>query len=365
MTDVAAPSQSVVESANPVARARYSAAQGLRLAWYAAHYAVLKRIEGRGRTGDSPEAPARRPRHAMPDHGLTRAAIRKLFEADRANIEAGLYPAPRDLDPRKLLKTLADSRRFFAEVPAVSARRYRRGGVEVRDQADRQRYPTYYLQNFHYQSDGWLSRRSAKLYDTQVEVLFSGAADAMRRAALAEIAREMRGRDQRATSLIDVACGSGRFLAQTLDAFPRLNATALDLSAPYLEEAEERLAPWPQTRFVEANAESVPIADGAFDVAVSVYLFHELPPRVRPGVAAELARLVKPGGLVVFADSIQYGDDENLDRLLEEFPQVFHEPYYGSYCEEDLDALFTASGLMPEREATAFLTKVRTYRKPG
>ena len=39
----------------------------------------------------------------------------------------------------------------------------------------------YYLQNFHYQTDGYLSDLSANLYDLQVEILFNGAADAMRR----------------------------------------------------------------------------------------------------------------------------------------------------------------------------------------
>ncbi|HAE93237.1 MAG TPA: class I SAM-dependent methyltransferase, partial [Hyphomonas atlantica] len=52
-------------------------------------------------------------------------------------------------------------------------------------------------QNFHYQSGGWFTEDSADLYDTQVEALFTGTADAMRRAALAEISRELRGRDQR------------------------------------------------------------------------------------------------------------------------------------------------------------------------
>lgn len=346
-------------------RLRYTAAQGLRVGWYAAHYAVMRRLGG---PLAPPGEPPYEPRHDAPDGAKTRKALMRLFEGDLANIEAGLYPAPRDFDPRRLIGALEKSRRFFEEFREVDARRLRRGGVEVRERAqgaERSRYPAYYLQNFHYQSDGWLSRRSAELYDMQVEVLFTGAADAMRRAALAEVARELQGRDQRAARLIDVACGSGRFLEQTLDAFPRLNATALDLSGPYLEEARERLAAWPQTDFVEANAEAMPIADGAFDLAVSIYLFHELPPRVRPVVARELARAVKPGGLVVFADSIQLGDDPNLDRMLEVFPRYFHEPYYSSYAQTDLDAMFAEAGLVRERETVAFLTKVRTYRKPA
>ena len=34
----------------------------------------------------------------------------------------------------------------------------------------------HYLQNFHFQTDGYLSEASAELYDYQVEVLFSGGA---------------------------------------------------------------------------------------------------------------------------------------------------------------------------------------------
>ena len=50
--------------------------------------------------------------------------------------------------------------------------------------------PDYYLQNFHFQSGGWLTEDSAHRYDTQVEVLFKGTANAMRRMALPELARD-------------------------------------------------------------------------------------------------------------------------------------------------------------------------------
>jgi ubiquinone/menaquinone biosynthesis C-methylase UbiE len=355
------------DAASPTAtrllgRLGYAATQGARVAWYTAHYALLRAMtRGGARQGDSPPP---RPSAPPPDRTKVRAAFRALFNADRANIEAGLYPAPRDLDPTRLLATLRRSRAFFADARVVEERRRRRGGTEARALGSG-RYPSYYLQNFHYQTDGWLSRRSARLYDTQVEVLFTGAADAMRRAALAELARALQGRDQRRVRLLDVACGAGRFLEQIMDAFPRLDATGVDLSPAYIEEAAERLASWPTARVLEANAESLPFENGSFDVVASIYLFHELPPRVRTLVAAEMARVVKPGGMVVFADSIQTGDDANLDRMLETFPHWFHEPYYASYLAEDLDALWTAAGLTKEREGLAFLTKVRTYRKPA
>lgn len=46
-----------------------------------------------------------------------------------------------------------------------------------------------------------------------------------------------------------------------------------------------------------------------------IYLFHELPPEVRAKVAKEMARVVKPGGMVVLTDSAQLGDRPAWDAV--------------------------------------------------
>ncbi len=96
---------------------------------------------------------------------------------------------------------------------------------------------------------------------------------------------------------------------------------------------------------MQANAEALPFADASLDAVTCVYLFHELPPRVRPVVAAEIARVLKPGGVLAFADLVQPADEPDLSRLLEAFPAYFHEPYYSTYAQADLPALFGAAGL--------------------
>jgi ubiquinone/menaquinone biosynthesis C-methylase UbiE len=199
----------------------------------------------------------------------------------------------------------------------------------------------------------------------QVEVLFAGAADAMRRIALGALARALKGRDQRRVRLIDVACGSGRFLSQAMQAFPKLQAVGLDLSPDYAAEARGRLARWPQVQVEVGQAEALPCDDAAFDAATCVYLFHELPPKVRRQVAQELARAVKPGGALVFADSLQAGDHPDLNQMLEYFPIGFHEPFYPSYQKEDLAEIFTAAGFEVVETRLAFLTKVMTLRRVG
>ena len=341
-------------------RARYTLEQGARVAWYSAHYLAARRIS---QPFDRPGEPKFRPAAPAGDQRRIRKAFLDLFAMDRANIDAGLYPAPREFSLKALLRAFESSQRFFRDVPRVDERRVARRGAEVRSNADRALYPAYYLQNFHYQTDGWLSAESAALYDTQVEVLFAGTADAMRRIALGSLARGLKGKDQRRTKLVDIACGNGRFLAQMLEGRPRLAATGLDLSPDYADAARGRLKKWKQAEIVVGAAEQMPFADASLDAASCIYLFHELPPRVRQDVAREIAQVVKPGGVFVLADSLQAGDAPDLDQMLEYFPVGFHEPYYGSYQQEDLVALFRAAGFAHEETELAFLTKVMRFRR--
>lgn len=346
-----------------IGRARYAAAQGARVAWYMSQYMLARRMTG---PFNRPGEPKFKPQAEEGDPTRIRAAFLELFAKDRTNIEAGLYPAPDDIRVTRALSALRNSARFFRDLPNVDARRLQRDGVEVREAVRAEgdsRYPTYYLQNFHYQSGGWLTEESAKLYDTQVEILFGGAADAMRRVALGSLASGIRGNDQRGVRLLDIGCGNGHFLRQVMAAFPRIPATGLDLSPAYAAEARERLSPWRQVEIVQGAIEQAPFEDASFDAATCIYVFHELPPRVRRDAVREIARLLKPGGVVVLADSIQTGDAPDLDRMLEYFPVGLHEPYFNSYLGEDFEALFGEVGLELEQADLAFLTKVMRFRR--
>ncbi len=108
----------------------------------------------------------------------------------------------------------------------------------------------------------------------------------------------------------------------------------------------------------------MPLPDASQDIVVSIFLFHELPPEVRGPVLAEIFRVLKPGGLFVLADSLQFDDNKGLDGILEYFPHGFHEPYYKSYLSWDVTGACTAQGFVKERETPAFLTKITTWRRP-
>ena len=335
-------------------RMRYTLAQRLRMAWYSGHYMAARRYSGQAPAPQGGAQPSREP---------VMEALRELLERDWRNIEQGHYRMPSRLfdSPLELARL---SFEFLSDLPKTAERRARRGTREVATEERRGRFPSYYLHNFHHQTDGYLSERSARLYDFQVETLFTGTAETMRRQALVPLCERLKGRDQRDMRLLDVACGTGSFLAAVKDNYPRLEVTGLDLSADYLAVARRRLAAWRGAETAEAGAEAMPFASESFDVVTCIYLFHELPARVRRTVAGEMARVLKPGGRLVLVDSLQLGDRTELDALLDAFPSSFHEPYYRSYIREELDELFAGVGLEPRGDTLAFLSKVSVFDKP-
>ncbi len=182
----------------------------------------------------------------------------------------------------------------------------------------------------------------------------------MRRRALSLLAAAWKTRDHRNLRVLDLACGSGAFLKDLKRTFPRARLVGVDLSPAYLGEARRRSG---VQALVQANADRLPFADASLDAVTSVYLFHELPPKVRSKVAAEIGRVLKPGGLFALADSVQPVDEPRLARLLEAFPAYFHEPFYGTYAKADLADLFGAAGLELAAEDRAFLTKAMLFER--
>jgi ubiquinone/menaquinone biosynthesis C-methylase UbiE len=338
----------------PRARLAFAGLQTARVAFYGTHYLLTRLL-----AGETVRTRTRRT-HPLPSRAELLAAIGALFAEDWRNVEAGLYPP--QLDWRAELSLARRSVSYLRDVPKVVQRQKHNRHRDV--EPTKEQLPTYYQRNFHFQTDGYLSERSARLYDFQVETLFAGTAGAMRRRAFVPIARYLRRRGKAAQVLLDVGAGTGAFLSFVQQQCPDLATIALDLSEPYLARAQRRAARRGQhTRFLVGPAEAIALDDASVDIVCSVYLFHELPPAIRARAAREIARVLKPGGLLVLADSIQYGDARGFDGLLELFPGLFHEPYYASYARSDLKALFAQEGLLPMQVDIAYLTKILSFEK--
>jgi ubiquinone/menaquinone biosynthesis C-methylase UbiE len=344
-------------------RLAYVASQLPRFAWYAGHEMVLRRLaaEARRRSG---KAARPQPNAQRLHQSRIYADMLALLQQDLANVEAGIYPLPHDRDG-SLLTRFHRSRLFFDDLPEIYRRRARNGYREVLNEKIRDLRPDYYLQNFHYQSGGWMTDESAERYDTQVEVLFKGTANAMRRQALPQLFEVFSGHDQRTLRLIDLGCGTGRFLDLVKQAWPRLSALGLDLSEAYIRHARRHLRRRSRLHLLVANAEAIPVPDNSVEAVTSIFMFHELPPQVRRIVVKECTRVLKPGGRLILLDSLQKGDEQCYDALLERFPLSYHEPYYQSYIAEDFPAIARQYGLKHQRDIRAFVSKVMIFDKPA
>ena len=346
-------------------RTAYGATQLTRVAWYVGHGLAMNRLAEVVRDQD---AESRRPRARtnarLPDRGRLFEDMAALFQRDLANVEAGLYPRPSDHDG-SLATLLRRSWLFFQDLPEVHRRRESDGHSEVLTKETEGKRPRYYLQNFHFQSGGWMTDKSAELYDTQVEVLFKGSANAIRRQALQPLYEVFAQRDQRSLKFLDVGCGTGRLLHFVKQSWPRLPCLGMDLSEAYVREARRHLSRWGWMNIFVANGEAIPLPDASQDAVTNIFMFHELPPKVRRTIFREFARVLKPGGRLIVVDSLQRGDEPDYDGLLEMFPQNFHEPYYSSYIEEDFCAMARDGGLTHVRDVKAFIAKVMVFDKPS
>src|SRR5438309_5644154 len=312
-------------------------------------------------------------RRATPAAGASlKRRIEQLFDEDWQDADAGLYP-------RELIETLPwreyalAAPKLIADLPRTRERIRRNRHDELPEQLAA-RYPDYYARNFHYQTDGYLRHTSAELYDLQVELLFGGTADAMRRRLIPPVVRFARAQGfadpdsgavtARPLKLLDVACGTGHLLRMMGAALPGAKLFGVDLSPHYLARARETLPRELDVSLVCENAEQLPFPDAHFDAATNVYLMHELPPGIRTRILAEMARVVRPGGLVVVADRLQLKDAPELHHELHAFPDRFHEPYYPSYLRAVLAARVREAPPEVCEERLAFLTKVVVARRP-
>jgi ubiquinone/menaquinone biosynthesis C-methylase UbiE len=351
------------EISRAVTKLAYGVTQVPRVAWYIGHSLVLRELANSIRERERPKAR----RHigtvrSVPDRKRIYMDMAKLFLQDLSNVEAGIYPLPADRDG-PLFASIRRSQLFFEDLPNIHRRRKRRAHNEVLNDMTRGKRPRYYLQNFHYQSGGWMTDNSAELYDTQVEVLFNGSANAIRRQVLPQLHEVFAGRDQRKLSLVDVGCGTGRFVDSVKQAWPRLPIFGIDMSEAYVKFAKGHLKHWSQIKLSVGKAEALPVPDQSQDALTSIFVFHELPPKVRRIVFRECARVLKPGGRFVLVDSLQHGDQPDYDGLLDVFPESYHEPYYRSYLDEDFGAIAESCGLAHVRDVNAFISKVMVFDK--
>ena len=286
----------------------------------------------------------------------------RLREEDWHDAEINIYPKKLLFD-EPWLRYLTQYPKIWLDMPNTWDRRRKQNFKDLPKTIDKDNYPQYYLRNFHHQTDGYLSDFSASIYDLQVEILFNGSADAMRRRILKPLKEGLNNFNNRkkdSLKILDVATGSGRTLKQLRGTFPKEKLMGLDLSGSYLKEASRYISDLDGDliELIKGNAEEIPFDDNSLQGISCVYLFHELPRTVREKVLQEFFRVLEPGGILVLADSIQVSDSPDFTQIMENFHKSFHEPFYYDYIQEDINNKMGEIGFHNIKSNSFFMTKV-------
>ncbi|QHT54691.1 class I SAM-dependent methyltransferase [Cellulomonas sp. H30R-01] len=103
--------------------------------------------------------------------------------------------------------------------------------------------------------------------------------------------------------VLDLGCGTGNVAQLVARTIPDAVVTGLDPDLPALRRAarKARRARVPLT-FVRGYGQAVPLPDASVDHVVSSLALHHVPDADRAATAAEVARVLRPGGRVTILD---------------------------------------------------------------
>ena len=176
--------------------------QSSKFIWYSAHYIISFKYATPIKIDKSNPPPFY---GKMPSGKKLFFEMMKLLNEERKLINSKFYKIPKT-ELKDLINTAKGSFDFFLDLPKIDKRRTSGKFSDVKTNKD---LPKYFLRNFHYQTDGYLSEKSARLYEFQVETLFSGCAATMRRFSMIPLIKFIKDENLPSTKLLDIGTGTG------------------------------------------------------------------------------------------------------------------------------------------------------------
>ncbi len=107
-------------------------------------------------------------------------------------------------------------------------------------------------------------------------------------------------------NVLEIGCGPGYFSSAIARAVPSGSLVLFDLQNAMLTLARERLSDFPNVRFTQGDAMSLPFPDASFDAVLLVLVLGEVPDQNR--CVSEVSRVLRHGGSVTFAESRRDSD---------------------------------------------------------
>jgi ubiquinone/menaquinone biosynthesis C-methylase UbiE len=141
---------------------------------------------------------------------------------------------------------------------------------------------------------------------------------------------------------LDVACGPGTLALRFARHVRRI--CGLDLTPAILGRARNSAAAkgLANLDFVLGDAQALPFADGALDIAVTSYSLHHMAEPAR--VIGEMARVVRPGGRVGVAD-IRVSEDPRSADINNRIERLRDASHTRTLARSEFETIFARNGL--------------------
>jgi ubiquinone/menaquinone biosynthesis C-methylase UbiE len=137
--------------------------------------------------------------------------------------------------------------------------------------------------------------------------------------ALKDLERLMPERRPHDPTIVDVGCGRGRSFKLLHDKFRPRRMIGIDVDAAMLEiAAEETAAAGLQVEFQQTTSSRMMLDDASVDIVFCHQTFHHL--MDQEAALSEFYRVLKPGGLFLFAESTRKYIHSPIIRLLFRHP---------------------------------------------
>ena len=141
-------------------------------------------------------------------------------------------------------------------------------------------------------------------------------------------------------AVLDVGCGTGTLaILAKQQVGPNGEVFGIDASPEMIARAQKKARRAAvDLPFTSAFAQSLPYPDGRFNVVLTTVMLHHLPKKARAELAAEIRRVLRPGGRVLAIDFSRSGKDRHsfLDHIHRR---------HGHVEFNDMVALFRDAGL--------------------
>ena len=152
--------------------------------------------------------------------------------------------------------------------------------------------------------------------------------------------------------ILDMGCSVGHSTIPYKETWPEAEVHAIDVAAPMLRYAHKRAESMGQAiHYSQQNAEATNFEDNSFDLIVSHILLHETSQKAIQNIIAECHRLLKPGGIMIHAETPPYAGMDAFDAFMLDWDTINNnEPFWRRSHELDLKQLAEDAGFDRDKE---------------